>query len=97
MKSAITVQSITYHTTKWEKYIYSEPTRQSIKKILTLLSHQKIDMERTSKQLLAMARGVVSGMKYLSEMNFIHRVSLLNFSFFVFPGQYHTIELQSCS
>ena len=31
---------------------------------------KKIDMERTSEQLLAMARGVVSGMKYLSEMNF---------------------------
>ena len=38
-------------------------------------------MQFTILQLLGMARGVSSGMKYLSEMGFIHRVRIFNFGF----------------
>ena len=34
-----------------------------------------MDGKLTVQQLLGMARGVSSGMKFLSEMNFVHRVS----------------------
>ena len=40
-------------------------------------------MQFTSLQLLGMARGVASGMKYLNELGFIHRVSFLLTHFYL--------------
>lgn len=41
-----------------------------------LISSQERKGQLTSLQLVGMARGVAHGMKYLSELNFIHRVSI---------------------
>ena len=46
--------------------------------ILTNYCHaliQENDMQFTIEELLEMARGIASGMKCLSEMGFVHRVS----------------------
>ena len=40
------------------------------------MSPQENDGKFTPLQLLGMARGVASGMKYLSEMSYIHRVGV---------------------
>lgn len=42
-----------------------------------ILMFQQNDTKFSITELLGMARGVASGMKYLSDMGFIHRVGLV--------------------